>query len=936
MSLNLICGAACGINVTGLGTAANRHWSSATAGVSISTAVHRNGPKSYAILPDAGGFGGLAHPFPTGQTIGYFRGYFQLSALPPTNAQILVMGGGSGANFSIIINTSGVITSVGMTSPGGGPTLTTGVWYGIEAENNVSGNPRTARHRFWDGSKWIKILGGSSSVAQVATTLTSVWIGNWGPTSGTSTVYWTDVIVGSGTTAGEDYDPAISKGGNVVRYLPTSDGTHSFTVGDFGYNAAGADVATSATDVYTYINDDDQTSLTNFIRQKAIRSTGYVEVGFADESTYATPRGVAVTSTHHASGTTADTMSLNISDDGFSHSSAVWTNEDVSDTTIHPRHKVITTRPSNGGVWTTAAVNAITARWGYSTSVTAIPYLDTLSLEVEWQDPPTFNFAQAQAQIASSGTTRFGSAQPQSDINATSQGCGQTQADIKSVGQGYSQANTDIKVSNQTFAQSQADIKQITQSFAQSQSDIRAAGQGFAQAQADVKQFSQTFAQAQANIRGYNSALAQAQAKINSFGQQVYGQTNARITAINRGFGQASVDIKQTYPLCVGATDAFQSDAFDTGFQFGCIGAFGQVQTWIKALNQGAFGQSQADTKTVNNSSAQAQADIKGISTPFAQSQANIRATSQAFGQAQSGIKAVSRGYSQAQSDTKVIAPQYAQSQADIKTTSSGFAQSQAIIDAPNQGFAQAQAKLKAFNQVAFGQTYADIKAVTFKFGQTQADIKQTYPLCGVENAFQGNAFDNPGFEFYCIGAFGQTQADIKAISWGFSQVQACIKGNAFGQAKASVKVKSVGYGNAQSDIKATINQYGHAQARITGIILFQGNAQAYIVSSHQAFGQAAVVIYNIHFAIAQAGAFIIKATVFAQAQAKITQPHTLTTLIIYDRTLMSLSLSDRDIASLNEIDSGSIILILRDRPSMGLVISDRDSATLSMQDEDY
>jgi len=170
--------------------------------------------------------------------------------------------------------------------------------------------------------------------------------------------------------------------------IPAADGTHSFTAGDFGYNAAGGDVATSATDVQTYVDESDLTSVADFIRQKVVRSTGYVEVGDFIPNSSANPIAVACVLGMHASGTTANTVGWKFNDGG----TIVDINDragdgltDISNTGVTNIYTIWPSRPA-GGSWTLAALTALKVRFGYSTNVATEPYWDNVLLEVAF--PP--------------------------------------------------------------------------------------------------------------------------------------------------------------------------------------------------------------------------------------------------------------------------------------------------------------------------------------------------------------------------------------------------------------------------------------------------------------------------------------------------------------------------------------------------------------------
>ncbi len=386
MALLTICGAECGIVTSGLGTAANRHWSSVTGVPTLETSTIRTGSRAIAFAAAATN-PSVSRDFPALSSVGYLRAYFRLTdATPTSNIQLAFFDFGATNNGQLTLTTGGVLrVDFSNADAQNGPTLSDNTWYGVEMEADVSANPRVIRWRTFAAGTWTSQTNASN--ANAADTISSLSVGIVvGPTSGT-TVYWDDILIGAATATGTDYSTTQSRGGHVNRYLPTSDGTHSFTAGTFAINAAGADFATNATDIYTYLDDSDQTTITDFVRQKAVSTTEYAEVQFADESTETThPRAVAVTSTHHAAGTSANQQGVRIHD-GTSEAT-VWTADDVSDTTAHFRHKVQATAPS-GGSWSKSLLNATRGRIGFSGDIADVPYWDTLSLEVEFTDSVT-------------------------------------------------------------------------------------------------------------------------------------------------------------------------------------------------------------------------------------------------------------------------------------------------------------------------------------------------------------------------------------------------------------------------------------------------------------------------------------------------------------------------------------------------------------------
>lgn len=379
MTYRLICGAECGLVTAGV-SSADSHWGDVTGTPAIETSVVYQGAAAFRF--DAAATNPrFDKTLPASQTIAYWRGYFRMTDVTPSTKVNLVVADGVATNHWVAITTGGLIE---VTCHTGTPVTHTGVtlandeWFGLELEFDFKQNPHALKWRVWSAaSGWVDQTAAAGAFA--ADTVPNMQFGiRSGPTSGLS-VYLSNIVVASGTTAGEHY--GVSGTDRYVgRLLPTADGTHSFTAGDFGYDAAGGDVATNATDVYTYIDDADQTSLADFIRQKTSRSTAYLEVSFANPSASHVPIAVGVTSSHHADGTGANRQSIRVSDDDFTSETQVWNANDVSNTTLTTRVSGLATKPS-GGAWTNAALAAIKARFGYSDDVSAVPYWDSISLE---------------------------------------------------------------------------------------------------------------------------------------------------------------------------------------------------------------------------------------------------------------------------------------------------------------------------------------------------------------------------------------------------------------------------------------------------------------------------------------------------------------------------------------------------------------------------
>ena len=256
-------------------------------------------------------------------------------------------------------------------------TLVTGTWYRIDWVADASGGTATMKVSI-DGANEQ-----TASQAQVSANFTAARFGSTGTTV-TVDMYFDDLIMGNALV---DYPFGA---GTVERMKPTRDGTHSFTAGDFRYNAAGANIATSATDVWTYVDDDSMEDITDFIAQRVIRTTGYVEVGFGTAPFTHDAQAVAVVSNWHASTTGANTVGLKMNDGGTLLALTDDAGDDLSDfsNTTATQHEAIVVTPPSGGTWTKAKIDALLIRMGYAGDVIGEPFWDGVMLEVAYAPAP--------------------------------------------------------------------------------------------------------------------------------------------------------------------------------------------------------------------------------------------------------------------------------------------------------------------------------------------------------------------------------------------------------------------------------------------------------------------------------------------------------------------------------------------------------------------
>ena len=385
MAIDFVCGFECRIVTPGAApTPDERHWDTSATGAAISTATVRSGTAALRLNP-AGANMNIQKTI--ARTVVAGRFYIRIASMPTTVGPVLRLIDANG-NLNINVDTDGTIkTQVGVgADSSNAATLTTNTWYRLDWLADSSSGTASMKLRV-DGGAEV-----TATNAQVSANMTSVMVGQ--ASSETYDIFYDDMILG--TVAG-DYPFGA---GTVERMKPTRDGTHSFTANDFRYNAAGANIATSATDVNTYVDDDDLTSISDFIAQRVVRSTGYVEVGFGTAPFAHDALAVAVVSSWHASTTGANTVGLKMNDGGTLKNMLDEAGDglaDYSQTSVVFSEKILTAPPS-GGTWTKAKLDAVLLRMGYATDVVGEPFWDGAMLEVAYAPAPGTN---APAELAS-------------------------------------------------------------------------------------------------------------------------------------------------------------------------------------------------------------------------------------------------------------------------------------------------------------------------------------------------------------------------------------------------------------------------------------------------------------------------------------------------------------------------------------------------------
>ena len=375
-----VCGAECGVTGGGTtfamaGTSANGHWQTMDTGWTVDSSFFAPGgsTRSYKIATTTTAKQ-LARTFAAASNFAVARFKIMWTTLPSTATLVAWFDGGTsicglrynGGNLEMYQKSTGT-TQIG-------PAVVTGRWYTVEMKWDTSANP-------WLGSWQVDgVPYGNVSAAAVAATRTGFIVGN--DLSATQTMYVDDMIV-SQTLA--DYPIGD---GVVLGLNPISDGLHSFTAGDFKYDSSGGtNVLTTATDVYTHI-DDTIDNTTDSIFQAVIRTTGYVEVRFKslpwqlpDGRGIKAINGIAVVGGFHASASTACTCSLRI-EDGATES-AVFALLSPGATSIVNFYKMYATSPAASVPWQRGTLNGLLARFGYSSDVTPFPACDSLVIEAD-------------------------------------------------------------------------------------------------------------------------------------------------------------------------------------------------------------------------------------------------------------------------------------------------------------------------------------------------------------------------------------------------------------------------------------------------------------------------------------------------------------------------------------------------------------------------
>lgn len=375
------CSAGCGFDVASAAVPAGvfKHWDTRTSTPSV-VASHSLLPANRTAFRfnPAGTpqdirkvFSGFSGP----PTIGVVRLYFWFDTLPDQIVTCFGFISASGVFSGVRFNPTGnVLESVVAGGLGGSFAISAGVVYRLDIKSDFHATPIT--------TSWS--VNGAAQTGASGSTLSTVdnlrvGCGVTSTPTPTADLYVRNILV---SLTGADYPLGPS---DCMTLKPRADGIHGFNAaGDFKYNNS-TNVPTTATDVYTYL-DDPLDNTTDYIAAAAPAAGEYVEVLLDALEPVAEIRAVEVVTAQHASATTANKHSLWLVD-GASITD-VLTDADLSNTGTTQTSGQVLTAPSTGLAWTKDLLDAVKWRWGSTrlgtVGLTSIPFFDGLRVEVDF------------------------------------------------------------------------------------------------------------------------------------------------------------------------------------------------------------------------------------------------------------------------------------------------------------------------------------------------------------------------------------------------------------------------------------------------------------------------------------------------------------------------------------------------------------------------
>jgi hypothetical protein len=399
MSLDFCCGFGCEIPASGQSaTGAEKHWSTLSGTRSIIDTNPKYSGKSLRFNSAAATAQAERN---TSGDICVIRTYVYFESFPDVFANIIYASPNSGISLKIQFNpaTSRIRATDGTTTDGG-VVVTTGKYYLIDVRFTVNG---TTAQVDWSVDNTVQ---SGISVSHAGTSFANYGIGWTGAV--TATVQFAEFAHSS--TSG---DYPIGEG-KVIPLFANRDGTHSFSSGTFKYDNS-TNVDPSATDVWQQLTGILGSS--GLISQNVVASGSYVEIGFDSTGESIDARCITLVSGSSSAGTSPNRATLRMNDGGTL--SDVYAATDISETANFYLSKSFGVPPS-GGTWTQPKINAILARWGFSTDVSDVPFIKVMLLEVEYSvSGETIYFLDSVASGSNMGAAQLGGSAPAAATTGT-------------------------------------------------------------------------------------------------------------------------------------------------------------------------------------------------------------------------------------------------------------------------------------------------------------------------------------------------------------------------------------------------------------------------------------------------------------------------------------------------------------------------------------
>lgn len=293
----------------------------------------------------------------TGASVVVARFAIRLNTLPGVSSNLVYVDSGTDLVFGYDQPSQKFLLNLGTATATSASTVSAGTWYVIDLRYDLRAATNLGDWRV-DGVA-------QTQVTRAATASTATGFG-LGATTNASvyTANFDDVLVASQARAYPIGD------GKVVRLVPNGVGTHN-TPGDF------RDDDNSAIDANSWqrIDEVPTTSITDYVLQLNNNATGYLEFAFGD-TTETCIREISAVVGHHKASNGANNGKGSI----FAGSTeSIVVSGDFGGTSIQYGSAIVTPAAA---AWTQAAVNALSARFGYSTDANPDPYLDALVLEL--------------------------------------------------------------------------------------------------------------------------------------------------------------------------------------------------------------------------------------------------------------------------------------------------------------------------------------------------------------------------------------------------------------------------------------------------------------------------------------------------------------------------------------------------------------------------